>query len=406
MPYGYNNRDYKNYGGYRPPQYNRNRRKRGILSRRTKNRIIIVGTGLVVFALIIAMISSCISCVCSPRGEGNTLDTATKSAASVKKVKKKKVQELSFREPNIKDNREAEKGTKSGELFIWNKMAFEMFYGSSDRARAYAQTINNAKRTLGDKVNVYTMIVPNHTEMGLPGRLKNSEDGAVTYSQADYIMTAYKALDSKVKYINAYNGLSAHCNEYIYFGSDHHWTGLGAYYAYEAFAKETKKPVLSLKDCTENKIDGFTGTFVKMTSEKLDTDTVHYWTLPYEVSDVVTDNSGSTNTYDGPYYNYAAPGNYTYGVFLYGDNPLEVLTSSSDKAENKKIAVIHESYGNAIVPYFTYNYETVYSIDFRSWNGNLKSFCKKNGVDDVIFINGVMSSATALQVQAIDKIVK
>ena len=41
---------------------------------------------------------------------------------------------------------------------------------------------------------------------------------------------------SKVTPINAYNYLSEHCNEYIYFKSDHHWTGLGSYYAYSAFA--------------------------------------------------------------------------------------------------------------------------------------------------------------------------
>ena len=405
VPYGYNNHNYRGYGGYRPSKYNRNRKKGGILSRRMRNRIIIVATGLVVLALIIALISSCINCVFSSGDEGSTLDTATKSTATAtEKPTEKKVVEISFREPNIKDNKKAKEGVKSGELFVWNKMAFEMFYGSSERANIYAKTINSAQKALGDKVNVYNMIVPTHIEMGLPVRLRNVEGGAETNSQADYIKTAYKALNKKVRYINAYNALSAHCNEYIYFGSDHHWTGLGAYYAYQAFAEENKMPALPLKDCTENTIDGFTGTFKRMVYEDIDNDTVHYWTLPYEVSDTVTNGNGVTNTYDGPYYRYAGSGDYSYGVFLYGDNPLEVLKSSSDKAKNKKIAIVHESYGNAIVPYFTYNYKTVYSIDFRSWSGNLKDFCKENGVDDVLFVNGVMSSATALQIQAMESI--
>ena len=38
VPYGYNNRNFKSYGGYRPSKYNRNRKKRGILSKRTRNR--------------------------------------------------------------------------------------------------------------------------------------------------------------------------------------------------------------------------------------------------------------------------------------------------------------------------------------------------------------------------------
>ena len=67
----------------------------------------------------------------------------------------------------------------------------------------------------------------------------------------------------------------------------------------------------------------------------------------------------------------------------------------------KKIVVVKESYGNAFVPYFTNNYEEVYSIDFRSWDGKLKDFCKKNKIDNVLFANGVMSSATEDSLKAI-----
>ena len=38
--------------------------------------------------------------------------------------------------------------------------------------------------------------------------------------------------------INAYDEIAAHKGEYMYFRTDHHWTGLGAYYAYKAFAQK------------------------------------------------------------------------------------------------------------------------------------------------------------------------
>ena len=91
-------------------------------------------------------------------------------------------------------------------------------------------------------------------------------------------------------------------------------------------------------------------------------------------------------------------------MFIYGDNPIEVLKSSSPSANGEKIAIIHESYGNAFVPYLTYNYSEVYSIDFRSWSGSLKTFCQQKGITNVIFLNGVMSSATQVQLDSIESI--
>lgn len=246
------------------------------------------------------------------------------------------------------------------------------------------------------------MIIPNHTEYGLPQRLKSGS--ASSDSQADMIKETYSKLSDKVTAVNAYNYLADHNSEYIYFNSDHHWTGLGSYYAYKAFADTNKLTPLSLDKCTEKTIEGFTGTFTN-TAYGLDTDTVHYWELPYEVTMEITSADGTTNTYDGPYYSGAAAGEYTYGVFLVGDNPLTVLKSSSEDAKaGKKIAVVKESYGNALAPYLTNNYEEVHVIDFRTFRDvkstDLVSYCKENSIDEVLFLNGIMSANTQIQLDS------
>ena len=46
----------------------------------------------------------------------------------------------------------------------------------------------------------------------------------------------YGALDAAVTAVDAYSVLEQHLAEYISIRTDHHWTGLGAYYAYTAFA--------------------------------------------------------------------------------------------------------------------------------------------------------------------------
>ncbi len=406
----YDSRDYRRrqpqrrQGSYnRRPSYNTGRnKKRRRNSRRTRNRIIIVSSGIIILILLFVLISSMFKSCFGPSQEALAgVPTETKPAAGATKDTPNRPEvkdDLSptyFKTPVIEDNKQ------DGEMFYgiykWNSQAYELFGSSEQKAQNYADTINGFADSLKG-ITVYDMIIPNHTEMGLPQRLKDSS--APSGSQAENIKSVYSKLSDKVTPVNAYNYIADHNDEYIYFGSDHHWTGLGAYYAYAAFADTTKQPVLSLSDCTEQVIDGFTGTFTN-TISGLETDSVHYWNFPYEVTMDITDSYGTVNTYTSPYYEYAQGGTLTYGVFIMGDNPLTVLKSSSENATpGKKIAVIKESYGNAFVPYLTYNYEEVHVIDFRHNSNNLAAYCAENGIEEVLFLNGVMSANTQIQLDS------
>ena len=385
------------------------RRREAQRKRRLRNRIIIIGFGLGLLILIIVLFSLMIRGCSSGSGEKNKVSTdtiqqqggnspATKDEAATPAVG----QDLSptyFKTPVIKDD------NTNGELFysiyVWNKTGYELFGGDDAHSKTYATTINTLAAKLPG-IKVYDMIIPNHTEFGLPERLKSGE--IVSTSQADSIKASYEALDKNVTPINIYNYLADHNEEYIYFKSDHHWTGLGAYYAYKAFADTNGMSALKLEDCTEKTIDGFTGSFTN-SAPSLDTDTVHYWEFPYGTEMTLTYDGGATETYDSPYYSGATEGSLTYGVFIFGDNPLTVIKSKSESAEKgKKLVIVKESYGNAPAPYFTNNYEEVHVVDFRYFSSTvgktLPAYCVENGITDVLFANGVMSANTQLQLDS------
>ena len=393
-------------GGRRPAPNGHNvhrKPNRRRFSKRLRNRIIIVSVGILILILIITLISSVFR-ACAGDGEKKNDDISTATTSPTQAVTTQPAAQpantaaLSFVTPNIKDDNSA--GYMGTNAYIWNGGAFELFGGDEYRAELYAETINNAQKKLGT-VKVYNMVVPNHTEMGLPQRLKNSD--APSDSQAENIKQIYSKLNSSVTPINGYNKLAEHCNEYIYFNSDHHWTGLGAYYAYTAFAEATNQNVLDLTSCTENKIEGFTGSFAN-TNDGLTTDTVSYWTFPYNVTMDITDSNGTTSNYESPYYQYAEAGSNTYGVFIMGDNPLTVLHSDSENGTGKKIAVIKESYGNAFAPFLTNNYSEVHIIDFRYFGQNLADYCTQNGITEVLYLNGIMSANTQVQLDSMDSL--
>ncbi len=389
--------------GRQPAQnrYNNIHRKpqRKGMSKRLRNRIIIVSVGILILVLIITIISSMFKACTGSDKENDTTNATFPStqAATQPTTQSPNAAQLNFVTPNIKDdNTDGYMGTNA---YIWKGAAFELFGGDEFRAELYAECINNYKQKLGNDIKVYNMVIPNHTEMGLPQRLKSSS--APSDSQAENIKQIYSKLNDSVVAINAYNKLAEHCNDYIYFNSDHHWTALGAYYAYTAFAEVTNQNVLDLSSCTENQIAGFTGSFAN-TNDGLSTDTVSYYTFPYNVTMDITDSSGVTSNYESPYYQYAEAGSNTYGVFIVGDNPLTVLHSDSENGTNKKIAVVKESYGNAFAPFLTNNYSEVHIIDFRYFTQNLADYCRQNGITEVLYLNGIMSANTQVQLDSMD----
>lgn len=374
------------------------------ISKRLRNRIIIIAVGLVIFALIIALISSVFSCICTgsaktePTVDTATVATATKAAAN----SKPKANSIEFIEPKIKDDQTSE-GAFDGEYYIWNSKAFEAFKGTTSNAKSHAKVINKAKKKLGLSVNVYSAIIPTHIEMGLPNRLKNNDSGIYTNSQADYIKAAYKKYSKKVKFINCYNLLSQHCNDYIYFDSDFCPTGLGGYYVYKSFADTMKKNAVKLSDCKESKVDNFTGYYNNLVDTELNVDTVQYWDFKYGMKNTITNSDGAQDTAYSCYNKEAETGADAYNVFLYGKNPLEVIKSESGKA-NGKIAIIHNKTGNSTVPYFTHNYKEVYSIDYTLYDGSIKNLCAENKITDVLFLTDADSSSDSDQLSMLKNI--
>ncbi|MBR1482442.1 MAG: hypothetical protein IJ598_05670 [Ruminococcus sp.] len=388
------------------------RRREAQRKRRMRNRAIIVGAGLAILILIIVLFSTMIRGCSSGSGskekvstdtiqQQSALNPATKDEApAANTTAGNDLDPTYFKKPVIKDDNT--NGVLYSAIYAWNRAGYELFGGDEERSKNYAAAIN----TMADKlpgIQVYDMVIPNHTEYGLPERLKSGD--VVSTSQADSIKTMYASLNKNVKPINIYNYLADHNEEYIYFKSDHHWTGLGAYYAYKAFADTNALPALKLEDCTEKTIDGFTGTFMNLAEGALDSDTVHYWEFPYNVTMDLTYDGGATETYDSPYYQGASEGSLTYGVFIFGDNPLTVLKSQSENArKGKKLVIVKESYGNALAPYFTNNFEEVHVVDFRYFSStvgkSLSSYCVEQGITDVLFANGIMSANTQVQLDS------
>lgn len=307
------------------------------------------------------------------------------------------VTNLDFVTPTIPDD--GSDGTLySSTLYLYKNTGYNLFFSTDKVAKHYATAVNKIAAGLDKDVTVYNMVVPNHTEFGLPTRIGKSVENI---SQADNIRTIYKNLSSRVTPINCYNALSEHNSEYIYYNTDHHWTSLGAYYGYTAFCAETGLEAVDINSLKKNSIDGFTGSFYTLTSDSglyKNADTVNYYDLPVKTEAKMKERMSSDTIYCDVYYPAATSGTLTYGVFCWGDTAQFVI--SSDANTGKKIAVVKDSYGNAFAPYLTAHYDEVHLLDFRYWSGNLNDYLKTNGIDEVLIMNNTMSANSTSQVNS------
>lgn len=292
------------------------------------------------------------------------------------------------------DKAENVAGEQIGSLYLNGDSAYELFYFSEKAVRAHASLLNTVQ-AMFPKLKLSAMIVPNSFGVILDPKVQeklasSGMDQAIAYS--------YSLMDKRVNTVNVFDALSAHKKEYIYFRTDHHWTQLGAYYAYQEYCKSMGYSTKPLSDYQKLDFPEFYGTFYffmnRPESLKGHPDQVTAYqgsmnTMQY------TDSKG--NLQEGKLINDASqmlPGN-KYNCFMLGDHGY-VEIHNEGAPRKKSILVLKDSYGNAFVPLLAQDYRDVYVVDYRHYQGNASSLIQEKGIEEILFLNNIMGIGESL----------
>jgi len=274
-----------------------------------------------------------------------------------------------------------------------------LFGGYRPVAEEYAAILTKFADRVKGQAKVYNVVVPCSGEFYLPEKYQS-----LSNSQKDNIAYLYSLLGENVTGVDAYSQISGHTDEYIYFRTDHHWTGLGAYYAYMAFCQAAGIQGVDIDKVEKRTIEGFLGTVYGATRDPRlgeNPDWVDYWiTAPNATAQLYLKGQENAPLSVYPWSESSAGGN-SYGVFIWADNPLFAV-HNPDLTNGKKALVLKESYGNAFAPWLFANYEDVYVIDYRHYEKSVYNFVMENDVDTVIFINNAFAANTNFHAQRID----
>lgn len=265
--------------------------------------------------------------------------------------------------------------------------AFKIFTFSQSASDRYAEILNDFADLVAPKgVRVICAMPPQ--AVGIMVEQKYMERLYCDDQEAalDYVLSQMN--DNVVK-VDMFQRLVDHNDEYLYFRTDHHWTALGAYYAYEEICAMTGMEPAPLENFEVWDQGDFTGTlYAACTKRKqLRIDTCYAYNPPGNLTTYITDDKYGTFETDVLTDMSNAGTNAKYYVFIYGDNALTEITNH-DLPEGKNCVVIKDSFGNPLVPFLTQNYHKVYALDFRHYDAmSLPEFVEAYEIDDVIFAN-------------------
>lgn len=319
--------------------------------------------------------------------------------------------DLSTDKPEVKEEYKTIKSNKkvvkydTGVVVIGDT-AYEQYNYVEDSSKKYIKAVNNIAKKLGKDVNVYDMIVPTSIGITLPD---NKYDKVGSSDQKKSIQKMYDMLSDNVKPVDIYDELMQHRTEYIYYRTDHHWTSLGAYYAYDAFCKVKEMMPNKLEDYKKASFGRFKGSFYGETNNakslRDDKTEVLYPIDNDRISIKYTTESGET--LKGKVIEDASSfsENLKYVAYIDGDNPYTVIRNKNIK-DGSSCVVIKESFGNAFVPFLADHYSKIYVIDYRYWQGSISKLVKDNSATDVMFINNISMTRNAYLIGKLSQLVE
>lgn len=219
------------------------------------------------------------------------------------------------------------------------------------------------------------------------------------------------ALGENAVFLDLTDTLSSHSDEYLFYRTDHHWTALGAYYGYLAYAQAAGKDPVSLDGLTAATDNSFFGTLYSKSKlfnaradeltyfPELDSEMV-IQQLVDPVSRQQIEDAYAAGTISEADYAKLADRTVNlyetdklavrdkYAMFLYGNNGFSRITGTGEG----KILIIKDSYANCFIPFLLSNYAQIDVVDLRYLRDTtVDSLIEREGYDDLLVLYNFQS---------------
>lgn len=211
---------------------------------------------------------------------------------------------------------------------------------------------------------------------------------AEVWDQWQWIENTENQLKSDLTPVTLQETFSSHREEELYYRTDHHWTTLGAYYAYRELAEALGLPVRGLEEYTARQVsDSFNGTlYSKSCFRGIAPDVITTYSIG-EIREARFGIGDQATVQSSLYFPEYLTKKDQYAVFLGPNQPLVSIRTGTQNG--KKLLLFKDSYSHSFVPFLTQDYEEILLADLRYLNQPLSQLVKLEEYQQVVFLYSV-----------------
>lgn len=187
-----------------------------------------------------------------------------------------------------------------------------------------------------------------------------------------------------VQFCDVTDALAAHSDEYIFYKTDHHWTSLGAKYAFYAMAEHMNLEPIKEGDYTAYPVSNtFQGTLSSKSGSHTSSDTVEIY-IPHSGIDYYVTYADTGENISSLYRRSALNEKDHYTVFFGGNHARVDITTTADTG--RCLLLFKDSYANCMVQFLFPYYDHITMIDPRYYYDNIDLVIKSESITDVLFL--------------------
>lgn len=237
-----------------------------------------------------------------------------------------------------------------------------------------------------DIMDIKLLLVPSSQEI-LKEKLPAYVD---TAGETQVISHIYSDIDKK-NVVNVVDTLKNHSEEYIYYRTDHHWTTLGAYYAYVEYLNSIGISAQQQGDYQiEKAADDFYGTSAAKVNIRTMADTICLYRMSLTEPVWIRYNE-SEDIRDSMYDESALETRDKYSVFLGGNNAL--LEMRLNETNGNRLLIIKDSYAHSFIPFLANHFDEIDVVDLRYYRQSIEQLIRERDYTHVLILYSLSNLA-------------
>lgn len=213
-------------------------------------------------------------------------------------------------------------------------------------------------------------------------------------SEKAFIEDCYKKTEN-IATIDCRSFLAGNEGDYLFYRTDHHWTSLGAFLAYQSAAKVMGYAAYGYGSFNiETASSDFRGTlYSKTLDDSITPDSIEYYIMSKNEPKIklTSVNGGEKLEYDSLYVRDFLEVKDKYSSFTGSNSPLVEIETDVDNG--KSLLVIKDSYAHALVPFLSKHYSKITMVDMRYIHVDLNQLINMKEYQQVLFMFNVISFA-------------